>query len=157
LTPTTISNSDSILGKICAIATITPAGIHAVITNGWDYVQMKITKNFIDGVLSGTSSTYWTEDVIFDPFKTRLPDNSNNLYTIDAPGIIGASTLATDSIEIYENFYDYVTWNSQICCDTNNFWHIQARWKVDQTLHFTLTDLGTNTITLPPGPYYSPP
>jgi hypothetical protein len=30
------NNSNSVAGKICAIATITPTGIHSVITNGWN-------------------------------------------------------------------------------------------------------------------------
>ena len=33
------SNSNHAAGKICAIATITPSGVHNIITSGWDFFQ----------------------------------------------------------------------------------------------------------------------
>jgi len=43
--------SNSVAGKICGIATITPAGVHSIITNGWDFFQKKNTETFVDGTI----------------------------------------------------------------------------------------------------------
>ena len=154
----TISNGDSVLGKVCAVATVTPAGIHTVLTNSWDFIQMKKAEFFFDGVFAvNLSSLNWTNDSLRAAFKTVTLDNNDKLYAIDAPGIVGAPTLADDSVEIYDNFYDYVTWNSQNSSDTNNVWHLQARWKTNQAPQFTLVDLGDNTISLPQNSFYPSP
>jgi hypothetical protein len=148
------SNSSGAFGKICGVATITPAGIHSIITNGWNVVQRRMVHEFMNGTTNGvkTYDPTWTPDgpdhVGFN--KTIVPDTNDNLYTIDGPNI--AQFGATNSFEKYCNFYDYITWNSQICCDTNNLWEFQGRWNASQVPQITFVSLGTNNITLPTTP-----
>jgi len=148
---TTTFPNDSVAGKICGIATITPAGIHSIITNGWDFFQKKATETFVDGTIySGWSFPPWTPDGPYyvNDTKTVVPDSNDKLYTLDTPSIVTGGFSATNSIEMYKNFYDYITWSNQICCDTNVFWHFQGTW-TNQTPQFNSLDVGTGTITLP--------
>jgi hypothetical protein len=147
LTPTSITNSDSILGKICVEATITPSGVANVVDDNWNVVQMRQSEEFVDGELQGVSNLNWDNDDIDPLFIWTNPDP--NLYLIDSPGIVHATGIATNSIQKYANFYDEVIWNSQLCSNTNNFWHFQATWNFNQNPRFTNVDLGTNTINLP--------
>jgi hypothetical protein len=142
---------------MCAVTTATPAGIHKLIQSGWDWVQKRVSHDFNNG--TGSSSYYdstWQPDGpdFVGTNKTVVLDNNDKLYTVDVPNI---GSFASDSAEVYGNFYDYVTYGGQTCSDTNNFWHFQGRWKADQTPQVTFTDLGTGTITLPNTPYYSAP
>lgn len=150
------SGSSVAAGQICAVATITPAGIHSIITNGWDVFQKRMSHDFDNGSQSTTYyDSTWQSDGPGSAFKTNVPDTNDKLYTIDGPNI--ASFGNSDSSETYNNFYDFITWNSQICCDTNNFWHWQGRWKINQTPQVTYAGVGTGTITLPTSSYYPPP
>ncbi|MGH7976328.1 MAG: hypothetical protein ACREC8_06665, partial [Limisphaerales bacterium] len=143
------NDSNSVAGKICAVATITPTGIHSVITNGWDFFQKKGTETFVDGAIyPAWSFPPWTDDGPTNEFKTQIPDSNEKLYTIDGPSMSAGNFGATNSVEMYKNFYDYITWNSQICCDTNDFWHFQGKW-TNQIPQFNSLDVGTGTITLP--------
>jgi hypothetical protein len=150
-------NTNRAVGQMCAVTTATPAGIHKLIQSGWDWVQKRVSHDFNNG--TGSSSYYdstWQPDGpdFVGTNKTVVLDNNDKLYTVDVPNI---GSFASDSAEVYGNFYDYVTYGGQTCSDTNNFWHFQGRWKADQTPQVTFTDLGTGTITLPNTPYYSAP
>lgn len=137
---------------MCGIATITPTGAHKAITNLWNVLQKKQREVFVDGQLSASnSSRLWTSDGpdTVGLNKTILPDNNDKLYTIDAPGFTGGTLGATNSLEVYDNFYDYITWNSQICCDTNNFWYFHAKWNYNQTPEYNPADVGPGTINFP--------
>ncbi|HEY1663040.1 MAG TPA: hypothetical protein VGI03_11535 [Verrucomicrobiae bacterium] len=142
-------------GQICAVANITPSGVHSIITNGWDVFQMRVSHDFKDGSPNPMYyDTMWQSDGPGSDFKTVIPDLSDNLYTIDGPNI---GPFASDSYETYNNFYDYITWNSTICCSTNNFWYFEGRWKSSQTPPVTFTGLGTGTNNLPTNSFYPPP
>jgi hypothetical protein len=108
---------------------------------------LRQSEEFVDGELQGVSNLNWDNDDIDPLFIWTNPDP--NLYLIDSPGIVHAASIATNSIRKYANFYDEVTWNSQLCSNTNNFWHFQAVWNASQNPNFTNVDLGTNTINLP--------
>ena len=67
-----IGITNDIAGKMCAVATITPTGVHSIISNGWDFVQNKNTVAFSNGVVAifnppwtpdGLAPIWWTEDV----------------------------------------------------------------------------------------------
>ena len=144
-------------GQICGIFAITPAGIHTIITNGWDVFQRRMSHDFDNGSISSVYyDADWKSDGPDDADfnKTVIPDSKDKLYTIDAPNI---SAFGSDSSETYNNFYDYITWDSQICCETNHFWHWQGRWKANQTPAVTFTDLGGGIMVLPQSPFYSAP
>jgi len=142
-------------GQICAMASITPAGINRIITNNWDFTQMKITYAFADGVaVPDATHTSWTNDGPGNAFKNIIPDSGDKIYGIDGPLLPAAGQ---DSAEVYYNFYDFITWNSKICCDTNNYWHWQGRWKINQNPQVTFTDLGTGLATLRTNAFYPPP
>ena len=153
------TNYNVATGKICATATITPVGIHSLITNGWDLFQKTMVHDFTDGArgLNNTNVSYyntWSDDGPQNEFKTIIPDANDKLYALDGPNIGSEGQTST---EIYDNFYVYVTWNSQMCSDTNTSWHFQGRWKDGQTPPITFIDLGASLITLPTNAYYPPP
>ena len=155
----TLNYTNMVAGKICAIATITPSGIQSIITNGWDFVQKAEYTIFTNGsIASGISSLSWTNDgpADIDGNKTIRLDTSNKLYSIDGPSL-DLFKQSLDSAEHYAVFYDYVTWKSEICCDTNNFWCFQARWKTDQLPQFTFISFGVGAITIPTSSFYLPP
>jgi hypothetical protein len=141
------------VGKMCAIAKITPAGTHTVVPSGWDIGdQQRMAHCFANGAKDTSFyETTWMPDTTA---ATNTLDGNDQIYLIDAPSIGG---FASDSYEKYVNFYDQVKWNSQPCSDTNNFWHFQGRWKVNQSPQVTFTDLGGGLISLPTTNYYSSP
>ncbi|HEY1661497.1 MAG TPA: hypothetical protein VGI03_03695 [Verrucomicrobiae bacterium] len=147
------STFDYASGKICAIATITPAGIHAVVTNGWNFNnQYRMAHDFANGV---EDIDFYDANWVSDPTAvTNMPDANDQIYLIDSPNI---GDFASDSYEKYVNFYDVVTWNAQQCSSTNNFWHFQGRWKVNATPDVTFTNVGTGLMNLPTNSYYPPP
>jgi hypothetical protein len=153
------TNCNIASGKICAVATITPAGVHSLIPNGWNFLQQAMAHDFVDGVSGQNNSNVfyfdtWTNDNPLDNFKDVNPDSNDKIYAIDGPSV---TSVGQDSTEIYDNFYNFITWSNQMCSDTNYFWHFQARWKINQTPAVTFIDLGTNLITLPTASYYPPP
>jgi hypothetical protein len=155
---TTMTNCEMASGKICIIATLTPAGIHTLITNDWDMFQKLRCHDFVDGASGqGNPNVFyydtWSGDGPQDAFKKIVPDSNDNIYSIDGPSIASEGEHST---EIYDDFYDYVTWNSQLCSETNNFWHFQARWKDNLIPALTFTDLGGGLIVLPTNAYYTP-
>jgi hypothetical protein len=113
---------------------------------------------FVDGAIyPAWSFPAWTGDGPTNGFKTTNCDNNDKLYTIDGPSMSAGSFGATDSVEMYKNFYDYITWNAQICCDTNNLWFFQGRWKSNQSPQFNSVNVGTGNIALPTNAFYAVP
>jgi hypothetical protein len=149
------TGSNYAVGKICAIGNITPAGVHNIITNGWNInVQRKIGLDFGDGLaVPAWTFTNWTSD---PTITTNIPDTNDNLYLIDGPNI-GQFAPYTNSYETYRNFYDYFTWNGQICCNSNNYWQFQGRWKSNQAPQITLVNVAGGTNGIPTSPYYPAP
>lgn len=146
------ANGNAVAGKMCGIATITPPGIHSIITNGWDFFQYKGTETFTNGTLYPPwSFPPWTYDGprYTNVNKTVVPDANDALYTIDAPNIVAGAFGATNSLDTYKNLYDFITWNSTICCDTNNFWYFEGRWNRNQSPPSYSTNVGGGTINLP--------
>ena len=148
------SLNNLVAGKICAVATVTPPGIHSIISLGWDYFQKKTSSTFSNGALLSYNPP-WTADGPdhAGENKTVALDNNDKLYTIDAP-TLDLFEQNLESAETYKNFYNYITWNEQVCSDTNNFWHFQARWQNGQ---FTMKDLEGGTINVRTNAYYSSP
>ncbi|MGO9528583.1 MAG: hypothetical protein ACLPT4_03535 [Verrucomicrobiia bacterium] len=151
------SNQSAAWGKMCAVATVSPAGVHTYFSNGWNLVQQKIGTSFKDGVVNPAwTFLAWTNDGPEAAFETISPDSNDKLYAIDGP-TIGDFGSASSSYETYLNFYVYATWNTQRCCSTNTFWHWRGMWKADQTPQVTTADVNNGMITIPTNAYYPPP
>jgi len=149
--------TNAVIGNICAVATITPSGIHSIITNGWNFFQEKNTVAFTNGDISEYNPP-WTSDGPngTNVNKTMVPDTGDKLYGTDSP-LFSLYETSLNTAEAYLNFYDYITWNSQVCSNTNDFWSLEARWKTNSVPQFTLVSLGTNLISIPTNSYYPPP
>lgn len=142
-------NSNAVAGKMCAVGTVTPSGVHSIITNGWGFTQMKWTKTLVDGsIYASWSFPPWTGDGPNSGFFTTSLDANDKLYTIDGPSFGAGSDGATSSVEMYKNFYDYITWNSQMCSDTNVFWHFEGKW-TNSSPQFNSLGVGGGTISIP--------
>jgi hypothetical protein len=94
-------------GKICVVGNVTPPGVHAVITTGWNInAQMKIGLDYSNGIaVPEWTFTNWTDD---PTITINIPDQNDNIYLIDGPNI---GAFASTSYETYRNFYDCFTWN----------------------------------------------
>ncbi len=128
-------------GKICAVGKITPAGVHNVVTSGWNFRRDKWRHDFKDGAKDNDryDSTWQGDDPpqgSSDPFKKCTPDNDEKIYDLDGPSI---GPAGTDSYERYDNFREYIQWNGDMCSDYTG-WYYKARWKKNNT--------GTNQVTL---------
>jgi hypothetical protein len=145
------SSSNAACGRVTAVATITPSGVHNAVPSGWGFTQMVMSHDFVDGQRDTRYyDTTWQPDGPEPPYRRTTPDNADKLYATDAPSIV--QDIATADFQTYNNFYDFFTWNGQTCCDTNNFWYFQGRWQASKTPQITNVGLGTGTITLPTDP-----
>jgi uncharacterized Zn-binding protein involved in type VI secretion len=143
-------------GQICAVASITPAGIHNLITNGW-YLNREVwDHSFKDGVPLIVNNTNWTSDTINDYYQSASPDSADNFYGLDGPNIV--SLGATNCTEFYENFHQWLTWNGILVSDgtpgTSAFpvaaeWHWSATWQSTATPQVFFLNLGGGYINLP--------
>src|SRR6185437_13934863 len=110
---------------------LTPPGVHTVISNGRDVVQMNGTETFVDGQLDElVSYPPWAPDgpYFVGTTKTTVPDTDDKLYTIDVVTLTANHLGAKNTIDMFKTFYDYATWNSQTCSDMTNIWHFRASW-----------------------------
>ena len=139
---------NSYWGKTCAVATITPAGAHTVVSNGWTFVQAKMTQFFINGTVA-SGSTYPNYAGDSTPTTSSL-DASDKLYLIDAPNLPALNGATSN--ESYQNFRNVILWGTTLASDTNYFWHWQARQKTS----VDLTDLGAGLGTISTNSFYSP-
>jgi hypothetical protein len=147
--------------KMCAIASVTPSGLHGIVTNDWAFDQYGVWHEFKDRVQNTADNLYfddWRRDGTDGPHPwrfTHTPDNDDKLYYIDAPLIEQNSDGSTNSYEVHQNYQTWVTWKGVPCSGTNNFWHVEAGWKNGQSPPIQPTSLGTNTISpLPTAPQY---
>ncbi len=152
------SDGQTALGQMCVVATVLPPGVQTVLSNGWGISQNLMSHGFRDGTnFPMWYFDYWTNDFnpTFYQYETFNPDTNGNLYAIDGPGI--SLFGATNASERYMNFYDWVTWESQVCSSTNNFWHFEGRCKASSVPVVTFSNLNTGAIALPTSPFYPAP
>jgi len=145
------------VGKVVPIATITPAGIHNVVTDGWEFKRDRWGHDFFNGAKDPSYwDTNWTDDTSSASFQNLTPDVNEQIFDRDAPNI---ANYGHDSDERYGNLRQWVKWNGQVASDQYAYWYFKARWKVDQTPQVTLVQVGSGTIELPDEDeaYYDPP
>jgi len=133
------------MGKIEAVATIAPTGAHAVVLDGWDMRRRRAFAEYHNGT-NTLRSTGW-DDTSDSAFKDLLPDNDEKIYDIDGPA--NGYYSVNHTAEIYENFWQWVTWNDETCSATQS-WHYQS-W-IDEDLgedDTELNDVGLGHITIP--------
>lgn len=140
---------------MCSVFTITPPGVHTVITTNWQVVQKLMAHEFADGTnMPGLYFDYWTNDGPKSYRQTPIPDSDDKVYAVDAPIIAEHMYGSQNSYEIHNNFEDYLTWNGVPCSSTNDYWHHEADWKSTQTPPIQPEYLGGGLITLPTTPEY---
>jgi hypothetical protein len=135
-------------GKMCGVVKLTPSGVGAVVTSGWDIKRDRISRDYVD---SGKSLAYWEEtwhdDDTTDADESLTPDTQDQLYVIDNPNVGPAATF---ECETNNNFREYLYWNGRTASDYAP-WHYHAKWQVAggvQTI--SPNDVGTGAMTLPP-------
>lgn len=136
------NNGNTAAGKICAVGTITPAGVHNVVQAGWNFRRDMWRHDFADGTkINSRYDSTWQGDDSKDTFKTSTPDNTDKIYDIDGPSIGDPSVpgLGKDSYERYDNYREYIQWNGDMCADYTG-WYWEGRWKKNMA--------GTNQVTL---------
>lgn len=162
LGPVTFAGGTVGAGKICAIATLTPPGVNAVVKAGWKFRRDRFFHTFIDGVAGGINDANWVDDTSDGTETNLVPDANDKIYDIDGPNVAVFGSKA--DTQVYANFREYVQWNPTAAeagtppatgkpttSDYGN-WYWKGRWQAASNPQITLTDVGTGNITLPNKP-----
>jgi len=143
-----------VAGKIVAVATILPRGIHNVVISGWVLRRERWTHDWIDGTRSNPGNgrknqwnTAWVDDTLA-AMSMLTPDLDDKVYDTDAPNL----GTALRAFETYNNFRQWLEWNGSRASD-NSPWYFQARW---QNSRVTLKDVGVGNIRLPDTAFFHP-
>lgn len=133
-------------GKICAVATITPAGAGAVFTTGWGCHRSRWCHDFENGAKDSPYDTDWVDDTSDAPWKVETPDANDMIYDVDGPNMIGsAPTSMVTTMERYANFAQYVKWNGEFA-SSSAYWYYQARWEKAKNPQITLNEVSTGAL-----------
>jgi hypothetical protein len=144
--------------KVAPIATLTPSGVHQVITSGWSFRRDLWVHTWVDGAQQSPGNTHgsqWTTARIDDTSPAmwlRLtPDSGDRIYDLDAPDIRHGNR----SYESYNNFRQWIEWNGERCSDYAG-WYWQVRWQAqrDQRRQIILNEVGSGSMTLPNESYF---
>lgn len=136
-------------GKIVAVATLTPAGVHNVVTSGWTLRRERWTRQWSDGRPGDQTTTGWDDDTSSHEFLRLTPDANDRIYDTDGPNI----RWGTSSYEIYHNFRQRVEWHSERCSDYGP-WYFRVRWRAhpNQSRQIILNEVGSGQRPLPENP-----
>ncbi len=151
------SSGNGAAGKVAPFATITPPGIHDVVKSGWAFKRERISHDWIDGVKNTAAdywNTTWVDDTSLSMWTKLTPDADDKIYDLDGPNVqaVGSS----NDYETYNNFRQWIEWNSEKCSDYAD-WYWQGRWKKSATPQVTLKEVGIGNIKLPDDSYFHPP
>jgi hypothetical protein len=142
-------------GRICAVASLTPKKVSAVIRSGWVFEREVQCRDFIDDQENNIAKSWkgeWVNDRSLPNKIRRVPDDQDKIYDIDGPDIIAGQS---DSYETYNNFRQWIEFDHERCSDFA-LWFWRARWKLnrDPRKQMTLKELGTGQIKLPTKAHY---
>lgn len=144
------------VGKVVPVAQITPAGVHDVVKSGWAFKREVKSHFWTDGVkLAGEPRAWsvdWANDDSLASFQKLAPDPDDKIYDRDAPNI---GAFGTNDAERYDNFRQWIEWNSENCSDKAQ-WYWQGRWQKSATPQITLKDVGAGNIALPEKSHFHP-
>lgn len=143
-----------VAGKIVAVATISPAGVHNIVRAGWVLRRERWTHDWLDGNRSNPGNnrnnqwnTAWVDDTLTG-MSMLTPDLDDKVYDTDAPNL----GTAMRTYETYNNFRQWLEWNGSRASD-NSPWYFQARW---QNNRVTMKDANVGNIQLPDTPFFRP-
>lgn len=151
---TNFAQQRQVAGKIVAVATIQPAGIHNFVTGGWVLKRERWTHDWVDGARNSPGNghsnqwnTAWVDDTLTG-MSVLTPDLDDKVYDTDAPNL----GMAAHDYETYNNFRQWLEWNNERASDSAP-WFFQARW---QNNRVTTKDVGTGNIQLPNTSFFHP-
>lgn len=136
-------------GKIVAVATLTPSGVHNVVTSGYTFRRERWTAQWANGRPGNQTTTGWVDDSSLPALLRLTPDANDRIYDTDGPNI----NSSTSSYEIYHNFRQRVEWHSERCSDYGP-WYFRARWRAhpNQSQQIILNEVGSGQRPLPENP-----
>lgn len=153
------NGGNSAVGKIVPVGKITPAGINAVVKSGWAFKRERMSHDWDDGNKSNPGNgandywnTAWIDDTSYASYQKLTPDADDKIYDRDAPNI---SAFGTNDSETYNNFQQWVEWNTDVCSDKTG-WYWKGRWKKSESPQVTLKEVGTGNIALPNTSHFHP-
>jgi hypothetical protein len=154
------NSGKSAVGKVVPVATITPAGVNAVVKSGWAFRRERISRDWVDGVKQTAVNywnTTWQDDTSAAAFQMLTPDSDDKIYDRDAPSVWGTGG---NDYETYNNFREWIEWNgmspNETCSDKAE-WYWKAVWVKSGTPQIQMTDVGTGNIALPADSPRHPP
>jgi hypothetical protein len=143
-----------VAGKIVAVATILPRGIHDVVKSGWLLRRERWTHDWLDGARNNPGNgrknqwnTAWVDDTLRE-MSMLAPDVDDKVYDTDGPNL----GTAVREYETYNNFRQWLEWNGNRASD-NSPWYFQARW---QNNRVTMKGVGVGSIQLPDAAFFHP-
>jgi hypothetical protein len=149
---TNFAQQRQVAGKIVAVATIQPAGIHNIVTGGWVLKRERWTHDWLDGSRNNPGngkSNQWNTDWVDDTLTAMsvlTPDVDDKVYDTDGPNL----GTATRAYETYNNFRQWLEWNGSAASDKSP-WFFQARWRDGNV---TMKEVGPRLIQLPNNPFF---
>jgi hypothetical protein len=133
-------------GKTAHIGRLTPKGVHAVVTKGWEFRRDKQGYRLGNKVPT-ISWPKWADDTSQTPCLKLEPDTDDCIYDIDAPTIGGDSHNKTN--EAFINFRQFVFWNGDRCSEYA-YWSFEARWDFLKDPQVTFIDVAKGKKTKTP-------
>jgi hypothetical protein len=148
-------------GQVEVSATLSPAGVNAVLDpgdSGWAFVQLDTFLSCSNGAIPPAGSGTNTDDTPDPAFVQAAVGPDDQIYYIDAPtcGLAVMKGNIRHTTEVYNSFRAWATWGGTQASDIL-FWHYNANVSVDGPgLSVPLNDVGTGATAVPTACHYKP-
>jgi hypothetical protein len=144
-----LANTSPYLGfKVEIKGTLSPLGVHQVITTGWAFYQTLTYIDFLNNTNFSTDSGTDAPDKKFNSYgsdyEDKTPDRNENIFVLDGPGY-------NDSFATYkstDNFQTWVRWNGQTASDPAQWWVRQKAEYSGSNYNVTTNTGGLGTTTI---------
>jgi hypothetical protein len=126
-----LGESPKYLGWIVEIkGDITPAGVHDVVSSGWDFYQTLTYTDFLDNTNTPVANGTDAVDSVFNAgnFQDQTPDPDDDIFALDGPGILTETDFNYGKST--DNFRVRVRWNGEDASDAAQWW---VRQKAERT------------------------
>lgn len=143
-----LTESPKYLGwKVEIKADITPAGVHDVVTSGWDFFQTYTMVDFLNNTNTPTVASNQV-DAVFNAgdFQDQTPDPNDDIFGLDGPGIL--SEVDFNYYKSTCNFKVWARWNGEYVSSAAQWWIRQKadRQGTNYTVHGNSGGNGTTTL-----------
>jgi hypothetical protein len=144
-----LGESPKYLGWIVEIkGDITPAGIHDVVSSGWDFYQTVTYIDFLDNTNVPSASATNAIDTAFNSstYQDQTPDPNDEIFALDGPGLLAETDF--NYAKTTDNFRVRVRWNEENASDEAQWWTRQKAEKIGENYTVIENSGGNGTTTI---------